>query len=138
MMDFLQYELNISYDKIHSLLYYATMYIGDSQTMTSEAAILGTPAIKCNTFAGKLSIPNELEYKYKLCYSFKPEEESFMFNKINELLKIKNIKNQWKKRREKMLNDKIDVTAFFVWLIDHFPESIKLLRKYPGYQYRFK
>ena len=55
-------------ESIHSLLYYAKMFIGDSQTMTTEAAILGTPALKCNTFAGKLSVPNELEEKYNLCY----------------------------------------------------------------------
>jgi len=55
---------------MHSLLYYATMFIGDSQTMTSEAAMLGTPSLKLNSFAGKLSVPNELEQKYQLCYSF--------------------------------------------------------------------
>jgi len=38
--------------------------------MTSEAAMLGTPSLKLNSFAGKLSVPNELEQKYQLCYSF--------------------------------------------------------------------
>jgi len=59
--EFKKYQLLLSPEKVHSLIYYATMLIGDSQTMTSEAAILGTPALKCNTFAGKLSVPNELE-----------------------------------------------------------------------------
>ena len=65
-----KYQLKLSPEKIHSLIYYASMFIGDSQTMTSEAALLGTPAIKCNSFAGNLSIPNEIEHKYGLCYSF--------------------------------------------------------------------
>ena len=42
--------------------------------MTSEAAILGVPALKCNTFAGRLSVPNELEQKYGLCYAYQPCE----------------------------------------------------------------
>lgn len=39
--EFKKYQLLLSPEKIHSLIYYATMLIGDSQTMTSEAAILG-------------------------------------------------------------------------------------------------
>jgi len=43
------YQLKISPEKIHHLLYFATMFVGDSQTMTSEAAVLGTPAFRCNS-----------------------------------------------------------------------------------------
>jgi len=32
-------------------LYYANVYIGDSQTMATEASVLGTPAIRSNSFA---------------------------------------------------------------------------------------
>jgi len=83
---FSEYKLNISPEKIHSLMYYAEMFIGDSQSMTSEAAVLGTPALKCNTFAGRLSVPNELENEYELCYSFHPKDFDKMLNKIQELL----------------------------------------------------
>ena len=37
-----------------------------------------------------------------------------------------------------MLADKIDVTAFMVWFIENYPESIKVMKDDPGYQYRFK
>ena len=88
--EFEQYRLPVSPEKIHSLIYYATMLIGDSQTMTSEAAVLGTPAIKCNSFAGKLSVPNEIEYKYNLCYSFPPED----FDKMMENYYVFQISNK--------------------------------------------
>ncbi|MDD3724418.1 MAG: DUF354 domain-containing protein, partial [Bacteroidales bacterium] len=55
--EFEQYRIPVPSEEVHSLMYYASLFIGDSQTMTSEAAIMGVPALKCNTFAGKLSVP---------------------------------------------------------------------------------
>lgn len=121
--DFKPYQIHISPDKIHSLMYYATMFIGDSQSMTSEAAVLGTPAVKCNSFAGRLAVPNEIEDKYDLCYCFLPTNVDEMFVKIDELLKHKDLKAEWKEKVQKMLADKIDVTAFFTWFIENYPAS---------------
>jgi len=136
--EFRKYQLLLSPEKIHSLIYYATMLIGDSQTMTSEAAILGTPAVKCNTFAGKLAIPNELEDKYQLCYSFLPEDSEKFFAKIDELLQIKDLKSEFAIRKEKMLADKIDVTAFYVWFFENYPLSVGIVRKNPEYMDSFR
>ncbi|MGK9477956.1 DUF354 domain-containing protein [Melioribacter sp. OK-6-Me] len=132
------YQLKISPEKIHSLMYYATMFIGDSQTMTSEAAILGTPAIKCNSFAGRLSVPNEIENKYGLCFSFKPENFDRMINKIKELLTHNDLKKEWCTKRDSMIKEKIDVTALLFWLIEEYPNSFKELLKNPDIQYQFK
>ncbi len=112
------YRLPVSPEKIHSLLYYAAMFVGDSQTMTSEASVLGTPAVKCNTLAGKLSVPNEIEKKYGLCFAFLPAQYPEMVDKVRELLTVPRLKEQWRQKREKMLEDKIDVTAFMVNLIE--------------------
>jgi predicted glycosyltransferase len=136
--EFKKYQLLLAPEKIHSLIYFATMLIGDSQTMTSEAAVLGTPAIKCNTFAGKLSVPNELENKYHLCYSFTPDHSEDFYCKINELLENSNLKVEFKNKRDKLIENKIDVTAFYVWFIENYPESAKIMRKNPDYQHRFK
>ena len=119
-------------------MYYATMLVGDSQTMTSEAAVLGTPAIRCNTFVRRISYLEEEEFKYNLTYGFLPENSDSLFSKINELLEMPNIKNEWKKRRENMLKDKIDVTAFFTWFIENYPQSAQIMRENPDYQYKFK
>lgn len=124
--------------EIHSLMYYATMFIGDSQTMTSEAAVLGTPALKCNSFAGRLSIPNELEQKYGLCYSYQPQNFPKILAKIEELLAMPDLKAEWQRRRQKMLSEKIDVTAFLVWFVENYPESLRVMKEDPDYQWRFK
>jgi len=118
--EFKKYQLLLSPEKVHSLLYYATMLIGDSQTMTSEAAVLGTPAIRSNTFVGRISYLEEEEHKYGLTYGFLPEHYEAMQAKIEELLAMPNLKEIWEERRQKMLADKIDVTAFFVEYIEKY------------------
>ena len=52
---FEKYRIQISPLDIHHALYFADMYIGDSQTMTAEAAVLGTPSIRFNDFVGELA-----------------------------------------------------------------------------------
>jgi hypothetical protein len=106
--------------EMHSLMAYATLFAGDSQTMTSEAAVLGTPALKCNTFAGRLSVPNELEKNYGLCYAFLPGDFQMMMAKIDELLARPDLKEEWQKRRQKMLSEKIDVAAFLAGFAETF------------------
>ena len=122
--EFKEYQLKISPEKVHSLLYYAKMFIGDSQTMTSEAAVLGTPSFRCNSFAGRISYLNEEEYKYGLTFGFKPDEFEYMIRIIKQYLNVKNLKEIWSKKRDKLLSEKIDVTDFFVSLISSYKESV--------------
>lgn len=135
---FKPYQLPVSPEKIHSVLSYATLFIGDSQTMTTEAALLGTPAIKLNTFAGKLSVPNELEEKYQLCYSYLPSQYDSFVEKIQHLLADSTIKKSWKIRRDALLADKIDVSSFFLWFIENYPASVAVMRQNPEFQFTFR
>jgi predicted glycosyltransferase len=52
------YQLINNIEKIHSILKSSHLYIGDSQTMASESAILGTPSIRSNSFVGKNDMSN--------------------------------------------------------------------------------
>lgn len=136
--EFKPYQLKVSPEKAHSLMYYATMLVGDSQTMTSEAAVLGTPAIRCNTFVGRIHYLEEEEHKYGLTYGFRPDQSEEMFQKIEELLAMPNLKEEWQRRRQKMLSEKIDYSLFLTWFIENYPESRKVMQENPDYQFRFK
>ena len=136
--EFKPYQLKVSPEKAHSLMYYATMLVGDSQTMTSEAAVLGTPAIRCNTFVGRIHYLEEEEHKYKLTYGFRPEQSEAMFQRIEELLAMPNLKQEWQVRRQKMLSEKIDYAQFLTWFVENYPESKQTILENPDYQYRFK
>jgi len=121
--EFKKYQLRLAPEKVHSLLYYATMLVGDSQTMTSEAAVLGTPAIRSNSFVGRIEYLEEEEHKYELTYGFLPTEADAMFAKIEELLVMPDLKQVWQQRRQKMLAEKIDVTDFYVRFIEQAVRS---------------
>lgn len=130
-----RYRLPVKPEEIHSLLYYSSLFLGDSQTMTTEAALLGVPALKCNTFAGKLSIPNEIEEKYDLCYSFLPQDFDKFYEKAKELIHTSDLKTIWKVKLDKLLSERIDVTSFLVWFIENYPNCQDIIRKNPDFQY---
>ncbi len=132
------YRININPIDIHHVLEFAKIYIGDSQTMAAEAGVLGTPFIRFNDFVGKIGYLNELENKYKLGFGFKTNQVKEMLRKVKELLQMKNIKQEFQRRRQKMFADKIDVSKFMTWFIENYPESVRIMKENPDYQYRFK
>ncbi len=135
---FEKYRLHINPLDIHHLLSYATIYIGDSQSMAVEAAMLGTPSLRFNDFAGKISVLEELEHKYELTFAIPPSEPQRLYGKVAELLAMPDLHETFQQRRQRMLSEKIDVTAFFTWFIENYPESRKIMKEDPGYQRRFR
>ena len=111
-------RLTLSPKEIHHAMYYAKVFIGDSQSMALEAAILGTPSLRINSFADRCSILQEIQHKYHLSYAFFPNQEEAIFNLLESWLNEKDLSQIWQKRRQRMLEDKIDVTAWMVELIE--------------------
>jgi predicted glycosyltransferase len=130
--------LEIKHSEIHHYLANAAMLISDSQSMSMEAAMLGVPSIRFSDFAGRISVLEELENKYQLTFGIKTSESQQLLERITELLSDPEMKATFQSRRKKMLSEKIDVTAFMVWLIENYPESVKIMKENPDYQYRFK
>ena len=135
---FEKYRLNISPEKIAHVIYYANLFIGDSQTMTSEAAVLGTPAFRCNDFTGKISVMDEKEEKYGLSFNYLPKDFDKMYNKIKNLISEEDLKANFLKKRNVMLNDKINLSKFMIWLFENYPNSVDEYQHNPNIQYRFK
>ena len=136
--EFEPYRMTVSAEDMHSVMYFASLYIGDSQTMTSEAAVLGVPALRCNTFVGRISYLEEEEHKYDLTYGFTPDQFDLLIEKLEMMLANPNLKNEWETKRQKMLKDKIDVSAFFTWFIENYPDSKRIIKENPDYQYNFR
>jgi len=119
--EFEPYRLKVAPHKIHHLLNYSSLCIGDSQTMAIEAAVLGVPALRCNSFVGELSLLKELDNKYGLTFGFLPEDAENMVDKIDELLEIEDLMDVWQRKRARFLADKIDMTK---WLLGYIQEEI--------------
>jgi predicted glycosyltransferase len=128
-----KYSIKIPPERMHDAMYYARLFIGESLTMVSECAMLATPAIHVNTMtAGTLA---EQE-KYGLIFRF--SNTRGLFEKAIILLKTVNLKEEWLKRRDLMLWDKIDLTGLIIWVLENYPDSINILKKNPEYQQKFK
>ena len=127
-----QYKFNIPPEKLHSALYYADLCLSDGSTTAVEASVLGTPTVHFESYRSKnseldvthlLGYLNELSNKYELFYTFKDEDK--VLKKALEFLTDKNSKKKCREKAEKLIENKIDVTAFMVDVIENYPESCK-------------
>lgn len=66
--EFESYEIDIPPEKIHHVLYYSNLFIGESATMATESALLGTPAIFVSST--KRGYTEEIENRYGLIFKF--------------------------------------------------------------------
>lgn len=125
--EFEPHRIQLDPSKIHHAMAFATLYVGDSQTMAAEAAVMGTPAIRYNDFAGEIGYLEELEQCYGLTYGVRtcdPEKMLGLVEKYSE----PGVKETWEQRRQAMLNDKIDLAAFMTRLVGNYPESVQRLK----------
>lgn len=143
---FEQYRIKIDPLDMHHVMAFASLYIGDSQTMAAEAGVLGTPFVRLNDFVGRLSYLHELEaptdyaprsngyvpkidahvpddVHYCLGYGHKTADVEGFFVSIQRWLDIPNRKEICAERRQKMLSEKIDYAKFLTWFIENYPKS---------------
>ena len=118
--EFEQYRISLPPEKLHDLLYYATLCIGEGATIATEAAILGTPSIYVSSLLGTMGNFIELEQEYGLTFNFIDPDKSI--EKATELIQKLNIKAEWAKKRKRLLEDKIDVTKFMSEFIESYQE----------------
>ena len=100
--DLRQYALPTPANRILDVIAQADMVVGDSQTMTAEAAVLGTPALRCNTFVGRLAYLTELEQKWGLSAGFTPDRFDDVLAQVDAWLGEPNIKAIWQEKRQQI------------------------------------
>jgi len=103
-------------DNFQSLLYYATLYIGEGATAACEAGVLGTPWIYVST--ERLGYLDDQENNYGLGYVI--SDSKLLMKEAFELLEQKDLKKKWQKKRERLLNEKINVTKFMTEFIEKY------------------
>lgn len=105
-------------ERLHDLLAFADCYVGDSNTTAVEAGLLGTPALRYDTFGeGTLQNFVELESEYGLVQSTGDGE------RLVEL--VKGVARQpdaaaarWREARNRLLAEKVDVTGYMLDLLE--------------------
>jgi len=132
-----KYKMRIPPEKLHSALYYASLYFGEGGTTAVEAALLGTPSVHVEAFKTKSGEVvdatkihgnfDELANKYGMLYTFVDQNQAL--NKALEILQDENAKKEMRRKREKLLREKIDVTAFMTDFIENYPESFHMYQR---------
>lgn len=135
--EFEKYKLNIPSDKIHEFVEGASLIVGESPTMTTEAAILGTPAICISSWACELGNFEEL-IERDLIYCYTPADENMAIQKAVALASKKDVKIEWNKKAEKFVSENIDLSCFLFWFVLSYPESHNKMKENPDYQLKFK
>ena len=146
---FEQYRIKINPLDMHHVMAFASLYIGDSQTMAAEAGVLGVPFVRFNDFVGRIGYLRELEDKYELGYgihasvladdspirradgSAQPSGVEALYERVEQLVSMpaEERKEIFQARREKMLAEKIDCAKFLTWFIENYPASAEETKK---------
>lgn len=122
-----KYRIHLPPEKMHSLLSFASLYIGEGGTMATEAAVLGTPSIHIESTSdgrasGELSGNfRELRDTYELMYFYATHQEALA--KAHEILTDDQSKRKWALRRTRLFSDVIDVTSWLTDFVERYPKS---------------
>ena len=114
---------------MHHVMAFASLYIGDSQTMAAEAGVLGVPFVRFNDFVGRIGYLRELEDTYHLGFGIKasaPGSVDQLCKRVEEIVALSASERQatFQSRRTTMLSDKIDCAQFLTWFIENYPQSV--------------
>ena len=139
------YRIRINPLDMHHVMAFASLYLGDSQTMAAEAGVLGTPFVRFNDFVGRIGYLQELEDIYQLGYGIhatplsedstirrndgttQPSGVDALYDTVKRLVDMSADERQslFASRREKMLSEKIDYAKYLTWFIENYPSSAK-------------
>ena len=146
---FEKYRIKINPLDMHHVMAFASLYIGDSQTMAAEAGVLGVPFVRFNDFVGRIGYLRELEDTYQLGYgihasvlpadspirrndgSLQPSGVEELYKRVEQLVAMPSEQRRkvWAERRTQMLSDKIDCAKFLTWFIENWPKSVEMVKK---------
>ncbi|MDP2365763.1 MAG: DUF354 domain-containing protein [Ignavibacteria bacterium] len=121
--------------QIFTVLQYSSLFVGESGSMATEAAILGTTSIMVNTSAKYFGV---FDYISKFGNLFYFDNEIKAIEKIENILTNKSIKENTIRNSVEYIRQTINLTDFMVWFVENYPKSFEIMKKNPDYQYNFK
>ncbi|MEY7847944.1 DUF354 domain-containing protein [Natrarchaeobius sp. A-rgal3] len=98
---------------MHDALAEAELLVADTQTMVTEAALLGTPAIRSNSFVGDDDMGNFVELEnQRLIHNVTSVAD--VVDQSRALLDSDDVGETWQRRRDAFLADKANLTNVIV------------------------
>ncbi len=131
-LDLESFEFPLSPDRMHHALAFATLFVGEGATMASEAIMLGTESIYINSIDAWTIAEQS---KYEVIHHFKTGTK--ILDIVQSLLNNTHLKEESLVKRNNLIKNNIQVTPFLIWFIEKWPDSLKVLKTDPDYQYNF-
>ena len=113
------HEAPVPVDAMHDLLAFADCYVGDSATMATEAAVLGTPSVRYNALDREMGNFEQLGEAGLVRSHRDPEVAA---DSALELAADPEAGRRWRRRRRRLLAEVVDPTAFAVALVEEVAE----------------
>jgi predicted glycosyltransferase len=99
--------------RMHDALSAADLLVADTQTMVTEAALLGTPAVRSNSFVGEADMGNFLELEAAgLVRNCRNPDDAIEV--AAELLSDPGTNEVWERRRSEYVEDLVNLTRVLV------------------------
>lgn len=117
------HALDIHPAKILDVLDEASLLVADTQTMTTEAGLLGTPAIRSNVFVGEDDMGNFIELEERgLVYNLEDFDE--VVTQAEAVLTDDTIHETHEARRQEYLSELVNLTELIVDVATN-PERVR-------------
>jgi hypothetical protein len=94
---------------LHDALAEARLLVADTQTMVTEAALLGTPAIRSNSFVGEEDMGNFVELERRDLVRNVAEFESVVETAVT-FAGDEDVERRWRRRRDEFVGGLVDLT----------------------------
>ncbi len=121
------YQLDLAPDKIHHVIYHASLMVSEGASMASEAVMLGTHTVYINPLSAGTT--DEQESKYKLLYNYSEPKaiEEQALGKALELLQDPELEEKGRQKAKALFQGKVDPTSWFTRFFEEYPRSLKML-----------
>ena len=106
------YRLTTPPERMHDLLAYADVVVGEGATTAAEAAVLGTPSVYVNSLS--LGYTTELEERYGLVFNCNGEDRHARALETAVSILEDGDQSVWAERRQRLLEERVDVTDVVV------------------------
>lgn len=113
--DLEKYRISISPERMHDAIYFSSLLFGESATMASEAAVLGTPSIFMDNEGRGYNTEQEKVYGLSFNFTESDQDQIHAINKAEEIIQTDG--SIFEEKRQKLLKDKDDLTQYMIKVV---------------------
>lgn len=122
--EFKQFQIQIQPEDMHSALAFAHLFLGESGTMASEAAVLGIPSFLYLNSHNHGVLLDQKKLGLLMMFGIDDKGVNDSIDILSKKANEDSLQIDWQKNRESMLSKKIDLSSFLCdFVVDYLKNS---------------